>query len=67
MKIKELLKDCSINPPNAFIYIIINEDIDLYKVDDFSILINKYGNSDVIHWSIDNIDGDTYVFFNVKG
>ena len=67
MKIKEILKDCTINTPNVFIYIIINEDIDLYKVDDLSILINNYGNSDVIHWSMENIDGDTYVFFNVKG
>lgn len=67
MKIKELLKDCTINSPNVFIYIIINEDIDLYKVDDLSILINNYGNSDVIHWSMENIDGGINVFFNVKG
>lgn len=67
MKIKEILNGCTINSPNGFIYIIINGDIDLYKVYDLSILINNYGNSDVIHWSMENIDGGINVFFNVKG
>lgn len=67
MKIKDFLKNCTINSPNVFIYIIIDGDIDLYKVDNLSILINNYGNSDVIHWSINYSDGDINVFFRVKG
>lgn len=66
MKIKEILKDCTINPPNVFIYLWNNIDIELFGENDFSNLIDTYGNSIVNDWSICNLDGNTYVFFNVK-
>lgn len=66
MKIKEILKDCTINSPNVFIYLRNNIDIELFGENDFSNLIDTYGNSLVHDWSICNLDGNTYVFFNVK-
>lgn len=66
MKIKEILKDCTINSPNVFIYLRNNIDIELFGENDFSNLIDTYGNSLVYDWSICNLDGNTYVFFNVK-
>jgi hypothetical protein len=69
MKIKELLKDCTINPPNVVICLLINKawlEIEIWEYDDCFNFILEYGDRDVIHWSIDNIDGDTYIFFNIK-
>lgn len=69
MKIKELLKDCSIIPPNVVICLLINKDwleIKLWGNDDCFNFIVEYGDRDVIHWTIENIDTDTYIFFSIK-
>lgn len=65
MRVKEILKDCTINPPHVVICLLINKDwlaINLLE-DDF---MKEYGDRDVIHWTIENIDTDTYIFFSVK-
>lgn len=70
MKIKELLKKCTITPPNVVIYLSINKvekEIELWDEDDFSNFIATYGQREVYYWAIDYIDGYTFVFFNVKG
>lgn len=70
MKIKELLKGFTINPPNVVIILFINKreiKIERWEENDFSDLIDTHGNSDVFNWTMENIDGDTYVVFNVKG
>lgn len=70
MKIKELLKGFTINPPNVVIILFINKGetkTERWEENDFSNLIDTHGNSDVFNWTMENIDGDTYVFFNVKG
>lgn len=69
MKIKELLKDCSIYPPNVVISLLINGewmDIELWEYDDYDNFIAEYGNSLVHNWVIENIDTDTYVLFSIK-
>lgn len=69
MKIKELLKGCSIYPPNVVIGLLNNGEwleIELWEHDDFSNFIATYGNSLVHDWVIENIDTDTYVLFNIK-
>ena len=66
MRIKELLKNCTINTPNVFIYLRNNIDIELFLENDFSNLIDTHGDILVHDWSICNLDGNTYVFFNVK-
>lgn len=69
MKIKEILKNCTINPPNVVICLLINKDwlaINLLEDDDFTDFMKEYGDRDVIHWTIENIDTDTYVFFSIK-
>lgn len=70
MKIKELLKGFTINPPNVVIILFINKGetkTERWEENDFSNLIDTHGNSDVFNWTMENIDGDTYVVFNVKG
>lgn len=69
MKIKEILKDCSIIPPNVVICLLINKDwleIELWENDDCFNFIVEYGDRDVIHWTIENIDSNTYIFFTIK-
>lgn len=68
MKIKELLKDCTINPPNVFITLWNNKveiNIELCEEDDFSNFISTYGDSEIHDWAINNFSA-TYVFFFVK-
>lgn len=70
MKIKELLKGFTINPPNVVIILFINKGetkTERWEEDDFSNLIDTYGNCDVFNWTMEKIDDDTYVVFNVKG
>lgn len=70
MKIKEILKDCTINPPNVVIILFINKreiKTERWEENEFSNLIDTYGNSDVFNWTMEKIDDDTYVLFNVKG
>lgn len=69
MQIKEILNNCTIRPPHVFIALRFNKikiEIELCEENDFSDFINAYGDSDAYDWSINNIDGDTYVFFKVK-
>lgn len=69
MKIKEILKGCSIYPPNVVISLLINGewmDIELWEYDDYDNFIATYGNSLVHYWVIENIDTDTYVLFSIK-
>lgn len=70
MKIKELLKGFTINPPDVVITLFINKreiKTERWEEDEFSNLIDTHGNCDVFNWTMENIDGDTYVVFNVKG
>lgn len=69
MKIKEILKDCTINPPHVVISLLFNKewnDIELWGDGDYADFIEEYGNSDVYNWTIENIDTDTYVLFSIK-
>lgn len=69
MRIKELLKGFTINPPNVVITLFINKrwiKIERWEENDFSDLIDTHGNSDYFDWSMENVDGDIYVFFLVK-
>lgn len=68
MKIKDLLKKCTISPPNVFITLWNNKvkiHIELHKEDDYYNFISTYGDSEIHDWAINNFIA-TYVFFNVK-
>lgn len=69
MKIKELLKGFTINPPNVVITLFINKreiKTDRWEEDDFSNLIDTYGNSVVSEWTIEKTFSHSWMIFYLK-
>lgn len=77
MKIKTLLKNCSI----SYLYITLRYyvrefdepdlsmeqiDIEVFNRDAFDNFIDVYGNSVVDDWEIESSDGSHYMVFNLK-
>ena len=77
MKIKTLLKNCSI----SYLYITLRYyvrefdepdlsmeqiDIEVFNRDAFDNFIDVYGNSVVDDWEIESANGTTYMVFNLK-
>lgn len=77
MKIKTLLKDCTVDYINIVLRYYVCEfdepdytmeqiDIEIYSRDDFDNFIATYGNSVLDEWTIESVDGIAYMIFDLK-
>lgn len=77
MKIKTLLKNCTVDYINIVLRYYVQEfdepdlsmeqiDIDVFNRDAFDNFIKKYGDSIVEDWTIESFDGIAYMVFDLK-
>lgn len=77
MKIKTLLKSCTVDYINIVLRYYVREfdetdytmeqiDIEICNRKDFNDFIDAYGNSDVDEWTIESVDGIPYMIFDLK-
>ena len=77
MRIKTLLKKCTVDHVNIVLRYYVSEfdepglsmeqiDIDIFNSDAFDDFIKTYGNSVVDDWEIESTDGTHYMIFNLK-
>lgn len=77
MKIKTLLKNCTVDYINIVLRYYVREfdepdytmeqiDIEIHSRDDFDNFIATYGNSVVYDWTIESVDGIPYMIFDLK-